>query len=143
MARVRRAAGTATFWDVVRRWAGQGRSPEQDLADLAAGIDLTVVAWTLDGRPRRHLVLVGASDAARASLESLVGRGPHRVYRTDRSAPAPIEPGFVVAQGIDGEGREWSLAVPAIDAPVFRQALALMWPRRERRRAERRRAERD
>jgi hypothetical protein len=137
MARVQRTAGTASFWDVVGRWAGHGRTPEHDLAALEAGVNLNIVAWTLDDRPRRHLVLIGASDSARASLESLVGRGPHRVYRTDRSAPAPIEPDFRVAQGIDSSGREWRLAVPATDVPVFRQALALMWPHPERRRPER------
>ena len=136
MRREQRTAGTATFWDVVRRWAGYGRAPEQDAADLEAGRDLTIAAWTLADRPRRHLVLMGRSDAARASLEAVIGAGPHRVYRTDRPAPAPVEASFVVAQGVDSRGQEWQLAVPSIDLPVFRQALAMMWPHPGRRRSE-------
>ena len=133
MGRAQHTAGSATFWDTVRRWAGHGRAPEQDLADLDAGLDLTIAAWSLDDQPRRQLVLVGPSDEARASLEAVIGRGPHRVYRTDRPAPAPVEANFVVAQGIDGRGHEWRLAVPEIDVPVFRRALAMMWPHPERR----------
>ncbi|MEN0129607.1 MAG: hypothetical protein AAGC49_09220 [Brevundimonas sp.] len=133
MGRAQRTAGTATFWDVLRRWAGYGRTTEQDLADLAAGVPLTLVVYPLDAPKHRRYVTLAATDEARASLEAVIGSGPHRVFRADR--PAAVEQDFRMVEGTDAHGSEWRVAIPRVDVPVLRAALRAMWPPPERRRA--------
>ncbi|MDM7830269.1 hypothetical protein [Cellulomonas edaphi] len=133
MGSARRTAGTRAFWDVVRGWAGYGRTPEDDLADLARGVDLVLAVYALDDRTHRRYLLLGDHDEARASVEALIGPGPHRVFRTDRDAPPPVEPDFRIVEGVDGRGEDWRLAVPRVDLPVLRAALLSMWPRPDRR----------
>ncbi|WP_233549966.1 hypothetical protein [Cellulomonas rhizosphaerae] len=120
--------GSSSFWDVAKGWAGFGRTPADDLADLARGVALSMVAFAYGPGPRR----VTVSLAAPREVEALIGPGPHRVYRSDR--PATTGGDFVLVQGTDATGADWQLGVPRVDVPVFRQALATMWPRPERRR---------
>lgn len=126
----RSTAGSGSFWDVAKGWAGFARTSADDLADLARGVPLAMVVFVYDPAPLRVTVVLAPDE--RRALETIIGPGPHSVYRSDRAATASGD--LVLVQGTDATGADWQLGVARVDVPVFRQALATMWPRPDRRR---------
>ncbi|MDR7382474.1 hypothetical protein [Promicromonospora iranensis] len=121
---VRRSAGSGTVADKVVSVFGRRRSPAQDLAVVAGGGAVLVVAYLMERKVRRVVVRVGLDAASAASLESALGAAPHRVFGAkpptrgvfDRSAYTQLE-------GASGSGA-WSIAVPTVDVDLLRYVLA-------------------
>ncbi|MBD8059192.1 hypothetical protein IC607_09455 [Cellulomonas sp. JH27-2] len=132
MAAIQRTAGTRTMPDVLKSWLGNRREPEQDLADLDSGRQLSLVSYLVGerGRSKRHYLVLGGSPD---DLAAVIGPGPHRIYRTDGTRPRGVEAAFTTIDGADATGHDWQLAIPKVDVRTFRRALDLAWPHPERR----------
>ncbi|MEU4384429.1 hypothetical protein [Promicromonospora sp. NPDC023805] len=123
-AAVRRSAGSGTVADKLLSVFGRRRSPAQDLAVVAAGGAVLVVAYLMERKVRRVVVRVGLDAASVASLESVLGAAPHRVFGTQRPARGLFErSAFTQVDGASGAGA-WSIAVPTVDVDLLRYVLA-------------------
>lgn len=124
---VRRSAGSRTVLDHLLDHlgpaAGRRPSPAQDLATVTGGGAVVVVGYLMERKVRRVSLRVGLDEASAASLESVLGAAPHRVFGTqpptrglfDRSAYTQLE-------GASRSGA-WSIAVPTVDVDLLRYVL--------------------
>lgn len=123
-AAVRRSAGSGTVADKLLSVFGRRRSPDQDLAAVAAGGAVLVVAYLMERKVRRVVVRVGLDAASVASLESVLGAAPHRVFGTQRPSRGVFErSAYTQLEGASRSGA-WSIAVPAADVDLLRYVLA-------------------
>jgi hypothetical protein len=123
-AAVRRSAGSGTVADKLLSAFGRRRSPAQDLAAVAAGGAVLVVAHLMERKVRRVVVRVGLDAASVASLESVLGAAPHRVFGTQRPARGLFErSAYTQLEGASRSGA-WSIAVPTADVDLLRYVLA-------------------
>lgn len=121
---VQRSAGSGTVADKLLSVFGRRRSPAQDLAAVAAGGAVLVVAYLMERKVRRVVVRVGLDAASVASLESVLGAAPHRVFGTQRPTRGLFErSAFTQVDGASGAGA-WSIAVPTVDVDLLRYVLA-------------------
>jgi hypothetical protein len=103
---------------------GRRRSPAQDLAVVAAGGAVLVVAYLMERKVRRVVVRVGLDAASVASLESVLGAAPHRVFGTQAPSRGMFErSAFTQLEGASRSGA-WSIAVPTVDVELLRYVLA-------------------
>lgn len=123
-AAVRRSAGSGTLADRLLSAFGRRRSPDQDLAAVAAGGAVLVVAYLMERKVRRVVVRVGLDAASVASLESVLGAAPHRVFGTQRPSRGVFErSAYTQLEGASRSGA-WSIAVPTADVDLLRYVLA-------------------
>lgn len=123
-AAARRSAGSGTLADRLLSAFGRRRSPDQDLAAVAAGGAVLVVAYLMERKVRRVVVRVGLDAASVASLESVLGAAPHRVFGTQRPSRGVFErSAYTQLEGASGSGA-WSIAVPTADVDLLRYVLA-------------------
>ncbi|MGI5189594.1 hypothetical protein ACQEVI_15760 [Promicromonospora sp. CA-289599] len=123
-AAVRRSAGSATVADKLLSVFGRRRSPAQDLAAVAAGGAVLVVAYLMERKVRRVVVRVGLDAASVASLESMLGAAPHRVFGTQPPSRGLFErSAYTQLEGASRSGA-WSIAVPTADVGLLRYVLA-------------------
>lgn len=123
-AAVRRSAGSGTVADKLLSVFGRRRSPAQDLAVVAAGGAVLVVAYLMERKVRRVVVRVGLDAASVASLESALGAAPHRVFGTQPPARGMFErSAYTQLEGASRSGA-WSIAVPTADVDLLRYVLA-------------------
>lgn len=120
---VTRSAGSRTRSDQLRAVFGELRTPAEDLAVVAGGGAVLVVAYLMERKVRRVWLRVGLDERSLESLETVLGAAPHRVFGTGpptrgvfhRSAYTQIE-------GASASGA-WSLSVPTADEEVLRYVL--------------------
>lgn len=123
-AAVRRSAGSGTVADKLLSVFGRRRSPAQDLAAVAAGGAVLVVAYLMERKVRRVVVRVGLDAASVASLESVLGAAPHRVFGTQTPSRGVFErSAYTQLEGASRSGA-WSIAVPTADVDLLRYVLA-------------------
>jgi hypothetical protein len=123
-AAVRRSAGSGTVVDKLLSVFGRRRSPAQDLAAVAAGGAVLVVAYLMERKVRRVVVRVGLDAASVASLESVLGGAPHRVFGTQKPSRGLFErSAYTQLEGASRSGA-WSIAVPTADVDLLRYVLA-------------------
>lgn len=123
-AAVRRSAGSATVADKLLSVFGRRRSPAQDLAVVAAGGAVLVVAYLMERKVRRVVVRLGLDAASVASLETVLGAAPHRVFGTQQPTRGLFaRSAFTQVDGASGAGA-WSIAVPTADVDLLRYVLA-------------------
>jgi hypothetical protein len=123
-AAVRRSAGSGTVGDKLLSVFGHRRSPDQDLAVVAAGGAVLVVAYLMERKVRRVVVRVGLDAASVASLESVLGGAPHRVFGTQPPARGMFDrSAYTQLEGASRSGA-WSIAVPTVDVELLRYVLA-------------------
>lgn len=123
-AAVRRSAGSATVADKLLSVLGRRRSPAQDLAVVAAGGAVLVVAYLMEAKVRRVVVRVGLDAASVASLESVLGGAPHRVFGEQQPSRGVFErSAYTQLEGASRSGA-WSIAVPTVDVDLLRYVLA-------------------
>ena len=123
-AAVQRSAGSGTVADKLLSVFGRHRSPTQDLAVVAAGGAVLVVAYLMERKVRRVVVRVGLDAASVASLESVLGAAPHRVFGTQAPSRGMFErSAFTQLEGASRSGA-WSIAVPTVDVELLRYVLA-------------------
>jgi hypothetical protein len=123
-AAVQRSAGSGTVADKLLSVFGRHRSPAQDLAVVAAGGAVLVVAYLMERKVRRVVVRVGLDAASVASLESVLGAAPHRVFGTQAPSRGMFErSAFTQLEGASRSGA-WSIAVPTVDVELLRYVLA-------------------
>ncbi|MFD6139365.1 hypothetical protein [Promicromonospora sp. NPDC060271] len=123
-AAVRRSAGSGTVADKLLSVLGRRRSPAQDLAVVAAGGAVLVVAYLMERKVRRVVVRVGLDAASVASLESVLGAAPHRVFGTQQPSRGLFErSAYTQVEGASRSGA-WSIAVPTADVDLLRYVLA-------------------
>jgi hypothetical protein len=123
-AAVRRSAGSGTVADRLLSLFGRRRSPAQDLAAVAAGGAVLVVAYLMERKVRRVVVRVGLDAASVASLESVLGGAPHRVFGTQKPSRGLFErSAYTQLEGASRSGA-WSIAVPTADVDLLRYVLA-------------------
>lgn len=123
-AAVRRSAGSGTVADKLLSVFGRRRSPAQDLAAVAAGGAVLVVAYLMERKVRRVVVRVGLDAASVESVESVLGAAPHRVFGTQQPTRGLFaRSAFTQVDGASGAGA-WSIAVPTADVDLLRYVLA-------------------
>lgn len=123
-AAVRRSAGSGTVADKLLSVFGRHRSPAQDLAVVAAGGAVLVVAYLMERKVRRVVVRVGLDAASVESVESVLGAAPHRVFGTQQPTRGLFaRSAFTQVDGASGAGA-WSIAVPTADVDLLRYVLA-------------------
>ena len=123
-AAVQRSAGSGTVADKLLSVFGRRRSPAQDLAVVAAGGAVLVVAYLMERKVRRVVVRVGLDAASVASLESALGAAPHRVFGTQAPSRGMFErSAYTQLEGASRSGA-WSIAVPTVDVELLRYVLA-------------------
>lgn len=123
-AAVRRSAGSGTVADKLLSVFGRRRSPAQDLAVVAAGGAVLVVAYLMERKVRRVVVRVGLDAASVESVESVLGAAPHRVFGTQQPTRGLFaRSAFTQVDGASGAGA-WSIAVPTADVDLLRYVLA-------------------
>lgn len=123
-AAVQRSAGSGTVADKLLSVFGRRRSPAQDLAVVAAGGTVLVVAYLMERKVRRVVVRVGLDAASVASLESVLGAAPHRVFGTQVPSRGMFErSAYTQLEGASRSGA-WSIAVPTVDVELLRYVLA-------------------
>ena len=123
-AAVQRSAGSGTVADKLLSVLGRRRSPAQDLAAVAAGGAVLVVAYLMEAKVRRVVVRVGLDAASVASLESVLGAAPHRVFGTQQPSRGVFErSAYTQLEGASGAGA-WSISVPTADVDLLRYVLA-------------------
>jgi hypothetical protein len=123
-AAVRRSAGSGTVADKLLSAFGRRRSPDQDLAAVAAGGAVLVVAYLMERKVRRVVVRVGLDAASVSSLESVLGAAPHRVFGTQRPSRGVFDrSAYTQLEGASRSGA-WSIAVPTADVDLLRYVLA-------------------
>jgi hypothetical protein len=135
--RPRRAAGSRTLTDVLRVAARRHPArPETDIRDPRAGVALRVSAFARrDGWFRQGWLVLdpGAADpvvwqAYRARRpERLPVPGPYRVWAvTEVAAPDRrwVKDFLFRVVVLDAGAEHWELAVPTVDVPLVRAALA-------------------
>ncbi|MEV0951831.1 hypothetical protein [Promicromonospora sp. NPDC050249] len=123
-AAVRRSAGSGTMADKLLSVFGRRRSPAQDLAAVAAGGAVLVVAYLMERKVRRVVVRVGLDAASVDSVESVLGAAPHRVFGTQQPTRGLFaRSAFTQVDGASGAGA-WSIAVPTADVDLLRYVLA-------------------
>lgn len=119
-----RSAGSRTVCATVLAPRDRRRTAAQDLATVADGGAVLVVAYLMERKVRRVVLRVGLDQGSAQSLASALGSGPHRVFGTqpptrglfDRSAYTQVE-------GASQAGA-WSVSVPTPDVDVLRYVLA-------------------
>ena len=125
----RRAAGTQTFVDVLKVWAGVKRpSPAQDLEDFAAGMTLEVSCFSRPlGEPaaRSHLGTLSLTRGKpvtwrRRGEDAVTLRGPLTLKEPAEKAKAPRLTAFnlVTASG------SFSVQIPSLDVELVEHAFA-------------------
>ena len=120
----RRSAGSRTVLDSLRSVFGHRRTPAQDLAVVAGGGSVLVVAYLMERKVRRVVVRVGLDAASVASLESVLGAAPHRVFGTQPPTRGLFQrSAYTQLDGASGAG-DWSIAVPTADVDLLRYVLA-------------------
>lgn len=120
----RRSAGSGTVADRLLSVFGRRRSPDQDLASVAAGGSVLVVAYLMERKVRRVVVRVGLDAASVASLESVLGAAPHRVFGTQQPTRGRFaRSSYTQLEGASRSGA-WSIAVPTADVDLLRYVLA-------------------
>lgn len=123
-AAVQRSAGSGTAADKLLSVFGRRRSPAQDLAVVASGGAVLVVAYLMERKVRRVVVRVGLDAASVASLESALGAAPHRVFGTQPPSRGVFErSAYTQLEGASRSGA-WSIAVPTADVDLLRYVLA-------------------
>jgi hypothetical protein len=123
-AAVQRSAGSGTVADRLLSVFGRRRTPAQDLAVVAAGGAVLVVAYLMERKVRRVVVRVGLDAASVASLESALGAAPHRVFGTQPPSRGVFErSAYTQLEGASRSGA-WSIAVPTADVDLLRYVLA-------------------
>ena len=126
---IRRAAGTQTFFDVLKVWSGIKRpNPEQDLEDFAAGVTLVVSCFL---RPL-------ADTAARSPLGMLhLTQGQPVTWQRSRKEPVALRPPLTLADAgekanqptlaaltlVSASG-SFSVQIPKLDLELVKHALA-------------------
>jgi hypothetical protein len=123
-AAVRRSAGSGTVVDKVMSVFGRRHVPAQDLALVAGGGAVLVVAYLMERKVRRVVVRVGLDAASVASLEAALGAAPHRVFGTQQPARGRFDrSAYTQLEGASRSGA-WSIAVPTADLDLLRYVLA-------------------
>jgi hypothetical protein len=121
---VRRSAGSGTVVDKLLSVFGHRRSATQDLALVASGGSVLVVAYLMERKVRRVLVPVGLDPESVASLEAVLGAAPHRVFGTRPPTRGLfVRSAFTQVDGASGSGA-WSVSVPTVDVELLRYVLA-------------------
>jgi hypothetical protein len=121
---VRRSAGSATVVDKLLSVFGRRRVPAQDLALVAGGGAVLVVAYLMERKVRRVVVRVGLDAVSVASLEAALGAAPHRVFGTQQPARGRFDrSAYTQLEGASRSGA-WSIAVPTADLDLLRYVLA-------------------
>ncbi len=125
---IRRAAGTQTFFDVLKVWSGIKRpNPSQDLDDFAAGMTLVVSCFlrplgdTAARSPLGMLHLTQGQPVTwqRSRREPVALRPPLTLADSDEKANQPTLAAFnlVTASGSFG------VQIPKLDVGLVRHAL--------------------
>lgn len=120
---VRRSAGSRTVVDNLLAVFGHRRAPARDLALVAGGGAVLVVAYLMERKVRRVVVRVGLDAASVSSLESVLGAAPHRVFGAQPPTRGLFgRSAYTQLDGASGSGA-WSIAVPTADVDLFRYVL--------------------
>jgi hypothetical protein len=123
----RRAAGTQTFFDVLKTWSGRKRpNPAQDLADFAAGMTLQVSCFTRPlGEPKARFRLGtlhltrGEPVTWRKGKDLVTHRPPLTLADSADEARQPQLAAFTL---VSGSG-SFSVEIPTLDVELVKHAI--------------------
>ncbi|WP_369371090.1 hypothetical protein AB1046_20320 [Promicromonospora sp. Populi] len=120
-----RSAGSRTVLDLLLSLFGRRRrSANEDLAVVAGGGAVLVVAYLMERKVRRVSLRVGLDEASVQSLEAALGAAPHRVFGTETPTRGLFNrSAYTQVEGASRSGA-WSISVPTEDVDTLRYALA-------------------
>jgi hypothetical protein len=120
---VPRSAGSSTWFENLLSVFGRRRTAAQDLDLVTGGGAVLVIAYLMERKVRRVWLRVGLDPTSLASLESVLGAAPHRVFGTQTPTRGLFDrSSFTQIEGASKSGA-WSVAVPTEDVDVLRYAL--------------------
>lgn len=121
---VMHSAGSRTWADDLRAMFGRTRTPADDLAAVAGGGAVLVVAYLMERKVRRVWLRVGLDETSVQALESVLGAAPHRVFGMRPPTRGMFQrKAYTQIEGASASGA-WIICVPTPDVEVLRYVLA-------------------